>query len=119
MYNTCLLLIECFAVATVDLMVVGGSDAVCSGASVTLHCTLTGDILTWSKKDGDINLVRSLHTTSISDTYQWQLEELDEYRLKSSITFAVGSNFTINCTNFAGGSSSVTLFIEGIIIIHA
>ena len=45
----------------VDLVVIGGSEAQCSGANVTLQCTLTGNVLIWQKADGDYNLVRGEH----------------------------------------------------------
>ena len=86
----------------------------CSGASVTLQCTLTGNILIWKKLDGDINLLRGVHSISSSDnTYQWQLVELDENRLQSSVTFLFNNEITINCTNNAGDSSSITVVTEG------
>ena len=94
-------------------MVVGGSRGVCSGASVTLQCTLTGNLLLWKKPDGDINLVRGLHTTwSGSGTYQWELVELDDTHLQSSLTFTFSNQITINCTNVAY-TSSITIHIEG------
>ena len=105
------------AVATVELLVVENSRYVCSGTSVTLQCSVTGDILTWKKRDGDINLLRNIHTSSVSGPYQWQLEEIDEYKLQSSITFFVSNQFTMNCTNNEGDSSSVTLVVEGNIIL--
>ena len=77
-------------------MVVGGSRGVCSGASVTLQCTLTGDLLVWKKPDGDINLVRGHSTTSGSGTYQWELVELNDTHLQSSLTFTFSNHVTIN-----------------------
>ena len=106
------------AVATVDLVVVGGSQAVCAGASVSLQCTLTGNILVWQTENGDINLVRGLHTSSSSGTYQWQLEELDENELQSTITFVVNNEVTINCSTPQHDLASITLIIEGSIAIY-
>ena len=96
-----------------DLVVVGGSRGVCSGASVTLQCTLTGDILIWNKPDGDINLVRGHSTTSGSGTYQWELVELDNTLLQSSLTFTFLNHITINCTDNEAYTSSITIYIEG------
>ena len=43
--------------ATVDLNLVGDNNALCAGASVTLQCTLTGDLLIWNTPQGALNFV--------------------------------------------------------------
>ena len=95
-------------------MVVGRSQVQCYGATVTLQCTLTGDHLIWQKADGDINLIRGEHTSSTSGSYQWELIELDEYRLKSSISFIINNENIVNCTELVGNRASIHLSIEGI-----
>ena len=85
----------------------------CSGSRVTIQCTLTGNTLVWNKVDGDINLVRGLHTSSSSGSYQWQLQELEGGGLRSLITFVVAYEFTITCIDNEGDFSSVTIVIEG------
>ena len=94
-------------------MVVEGSQSQCYGAAVTLQCTLTGDHLIWETIAGDINLSRGEHTSSTSGSYQWELIELDEYRLKSLISFIVNSENTVNCTELVGNRASIHLSIEG------
>ena len=47
-----------YLVATVDLVVVGGNNAVCTGASsVTLQCMLMGDTITWITPEGALNFL--------------------------------------------------------------
>ena len=86
----------------------------CSGDDVTLQCTLTGDILTWNKRDGDINLVRGTHSGSTQGLYQWELTEIDENCLQSTLTFTVSVEVTLNCTGLeSGDAASIALIIEG------
>ena len=94
-------------------MVIGGSQAQCYGANVILQCTLIGDVLIWQKADGDINLIRGEDTFSTSGSYQQELIELDENRLKSYLSFTLNSEITINCTELVGQAASIHLSIEG------
>ena len=84
----------------------------CLGANVTLQCTVTGSILIWRKHDGDINLIRGLHTNSILGSYQWKLIVLDNDRLQSFITFWFSNQITINCSNNAD-QASIDIVLEG------
>ena len=98
--------------ATIDLVVVGESNAVCSGASVTIHCTLTGDVLTWNTPDGALNFIRGRSSLSESGSYHGRLQELNSTHLISNLTFTFTSQITISCSDGCA-NSSITVTVEG------
>ena len=104
--------------ATVDLVVVGDSNTQCTGASVTLQCTLTGDVLTWITPEGALNFVRGRQDVSNAGSYQAMLTELNSTHLSSRLTFTFDAEITINCSD-TSASNSTTLVIEGMAsIVH-
>ena len=98
-------------------MVVGGTQAQCYGANVRLQCTLTGNILRWKKQDGDINLMRGEDISSSTGLYQWELIELEENQLQSTLRFTFRSNISINCSGFESEPASIYLFIDGNVLL--
>ena len=92
--------------------VVGGLDAVCSGDSVSVQCTLSGDMLTWITPDGALNLLRGRQSIGDAGAYHWILQELDESLLQSTVTFTVTTQTTMTCLD-RSNSSEVTINIEG------
>ena len=95
-------------------MVVGGSPAQCSGASVTLQCTLAGNTLTWNTPDGALNFVRDRGSESDAGSYHGQLWELNSTHLRSTLTFTFSNQIKINCSD-GSASDSTTVTVEGII----
>ena len=100
--------------AAVDLVVVGNNNALCTGASVMLQCTLTGNILTWNTPDGAINFVRGRQDESNAGSYYGQLMEPDATHLRSTLSFIFTVEITINCSDTTASSRSATLVVEGI-----
>ena len=98
--------------ATIDLVVVGGNNAVCSGASVTLQCTLTGDVLSWNTPDGTLNFIRGRSSLSDAGLYNGRLQELNSTHLRSNLTFTFTSQITISCSDGCA-NSSITVTVEG------
>ena len=99
--------------AAVDVVVVGDNNAVCTGASVTLQCTLTGNVLTWNTPDGALNFVRGRQDESNAGSYYGQLMELNATHLRSTLSFTFAAEITINCSETTA-SSTITLTREGI-----
>ena len=97
-------------------MVVGDNNALCTGASVTLQCTLTGDVLTWITPEGALNFVRGRQSESNAGSYQGQLTELNDTHLRSTLTFTFTAPITINCTD-QSASSSINVTVEGMEIV--
>ena len=98
----------------VNLVVVGGSNAQCSGTSVTLQCILAGITLTWNTPIGALNFVRDRGSESYAGSYHGQLFELNSTHLRSTLTFTFSNQITINCSNDSA-SDSITVTVEGII----
>ena len=97
----------------VELVVVGGNSTVCSGASVTLQCTLTGDVLSWNTPDGALNFIRGRSNQSESGPYDGRLQELNSTHLRSNLTFTFTSQITISCSD-GSANISITVTVEGI-----
>ena len=97
----------------VELVVVGGNSAVCSGASVTLQCTLTGNVLTWNTPDGAFNFIQGRSNQSESGPYDGRLQELNSTHLISNLTFTFTSQTIISCSD-GSENTSTTISIEGI-----
>ena len=93
-------------------MAVGGNNAFCSGASVTLQCTLTGDVLSWHIGDRAINFVRGFSSEADAGLYHGQLLELNSTHLRSNLTFTFTSQITISCSD-GSVNTSIKLSIEG------
>ena len=104
------------AVATIELVVVGGNGAFCSGASVTLQCTLTGDVLTWNTPDGALNFIRGRSRESDDGSYHGRLLE-NSTHLRSNLTFTFTSQITISCSD-GSVNASLTISTEGIYCIR-
>ena len=100
--------------ASVDLGVVGDNNALCTGATATLQCTLMGNILTWNTPEGALNFVRGFQSESNAGSYHGQLIELNATHLKSTLTFIFTTEITINCSDTTTTSNSITLVVEGI-----
>ena len=100
-------------VAAVDLVIVGNNNVLCTGASVTLQCTLTGNVLTWNTPDGALNFVRGRQVESNAGSYYGQLVELNATHLQSTLSFIFTAEITINCSDTTA-SNSATLVVEGI-----
>ena len=96
----------------IDLVAVGDNNAVCTGASVTLQCTLTGNVLTWNTPGGALNFVRGFQSESNAGSYYGQLMELNATHLRSTLSFTFTAEITINCSD-ATASSTLTVTIEG------
>ena len=105
------------AVATIELVAVGGNSAVCSGASVTLQCTLTGDGLTWNTPNGELNFVRGRASEPDVGSYHGRLQELNSTHLRSNLTFTFTSQITISCYD-GSANTSTTISTEGIYCIN-
>ena len=101
--------------ANVELLVVGDNNAVCSGASVTLQCTLMGNVLTWNTPEGALNFVRGRQDESNAGSYHARLMEPNATHLISRLSFTFTSEITINCSDNTA-STSTTVTTEGIII---
>ena len=99
--------------AAVDLVIVGDNNVLCTGASVTLQCTLTGNVLTWNTPDGALNFVRGRQVESNAGSYYGQLMEPDATHLRSTLSFIFTAEITINCSDTTA-SNSATLVVEGI-----
>ena len=100
----------------VELVVVGGNSAFCSGASVTLQCTLTGDVLTWNTPDGALNFIRGRSSESDDGPYHGRLLE-NSTHLISNLTFTFTSQITISCSD-GSENTSLTISIEGESVLH-
>ena len=98
--------------AAIELVVVGGKNALCTGASVTLQCTLTGHVLTWNTPEGALNFVRG-GKSEINEIYQGNLEELNDTHIRSTLAFNCSAEITINCTDQMD-QRSTTIIIEGV-----
>ena len=98
----------------IELVAVGGNGAFCSGASVTLQCTLTGDVLTWNTPDGAFNLIRGRPINeSGAGSYHGRLQELNSTHLRSNLTFTFTSQITISCSDDSE-NISITVTVGGI-----
>ena len=98
----------------IELVAVGGNSAVCSGASVTLQCTLTGDVLTWNTPDGVLNFIQGrLINESDAGPYHGRLQELNSTHLRSNLTFTFTSQITISCSD-GSENISITVTVKGI-----
>ena len=95
-------------------MIVGGSIAQCSGASVTLQCTVAGNILIWNTPVGQFFLARGVATGMNRGTHQTQLQVLNETHLKSNLTFIVNYEISVNCTDGGHVARNMTVIIEGV-----
>ena len=100
-------------VAAVDLVVIGDNNVLCTGASVTLQCTLTGNFLTWNSPYGALNFVRGRQDESNGGFYHARLMELNATHLRSTLSFTFSAEITINCSDTTA-SNSATLVVEGI-----
>ena len=98
--------------ATIDLVVVENSVAQCSGASVTLQCTLAGNTLTWNTPDGALTFVRDRSNESEGGSYHGELWEINSTHLRSNITFIITEETSIHCSDEIV-DENVTLSIEG------
>ena len=97
----------------IELVAVGGNSAFCSGASVTLQCTLTGDVLTWDTPDGALNSIRGrLINKSDAGPYHGRLLE-NSTHLRSNLTFTFTSQTIISCSD-GSVNISITVTVEGI-----
>ena len=118
-YNIALFVLVnfCFLVATVELVAVGGKYIACTSESVTLQCTVMGDFLTWNTPEGALNLVRGRQDNTIGGSFQAMLINLNDTHLRSTLTFNITSQTTINCSDINDRTeSTITFFIEGIIM---
>ena len=96
----------------VELVVVGGNNAFCTGVSVTLQCIIKGDTLTWITPEGALNFVRGRQSESNSGGYQGQLQELNDTHLSSTLTFTFNFHITINCTDWSSNNYNSTTLIK-------
>ena len=94
-------------------MVVGGYNAVCSDASVTLQCTLMGNVLTWNTPDGAFNFVRGRQDESNSGSYHARLMEFNATHLISTLSFTFTDEISINCSD-THSSNGTDITIESI-----
>ena len=94
-------------------MVVGGSTAECTSASVTLQCTVTGNSLTWTTPDGQLILIRGVHTDLDRDLYRTQLQEINATHLRSNLTFINNDQISFICTDSENTAEIITVSIEG------
>ena len=101
----------------IELVAVGGNSAVCLDASVTLQCTLTGDVLTWNTPNGGLNFIRNRASESDAGFYHGRLQELNSTHLRSNLTFTFTSQITISCSDDSENTST-TISIEGIYCIR-
>ena len=99
-------------------MVVGGSIAQCSGASVTLQCTVVGNILIWNTPEGQFLLARGVSTGMNRSTYQSQLQVLNETHVRSNLTFTVNAEISVNCTDGCHAARNMSVKIEGIHVLY-
>ena len=100
-------------VATVDLVVVGGNNALCVGMNVTLQCTLMGGVLAWETPEGALNFIRGRQNTTYRGSYYGQLMESNDTHLISTLTFHFKTEITINCSD-TSSIAGTTLIVEGI-----
>ena len=98
--------------ATVDVVVVGGNNALCVGMSVTLQCTLMGSALTWEVPEGAFNFVRGRQNTTYAGSYYGQLMEPNGTHLISTLTFTFTTEITINCSD-TSSIAGTTVIVEG------
>ena len=98
--------------ANVELLVVGGNNAICSGASVTLECTLMGNTLTWNTPEGDFTFIRGREAAPFPSFYYGQLMELNATLLRSTLSFTFTAEVTFNCSSDISDSST-TVVLEG------
>ena len=98
--------------ASVDLGVVGDNNALCTGATATLQCTLMGNVLTWNTPEGALNFDHGFQSEPNAGSYHGQLIELNATHQKSILTFTFTTEITINCSDTTT-SNSVTLVVEG------
>ena len=98
--------------ANVELVVVGGNNAVCSGANVTLQCTLMGNILSWNTPEGDFNFIRGRQAAPFPRFYYGQLMELNGTLLRSTLSFTFTAEITFYCSSDISDSST-TVVLEG------
>ena len=96
-------------------MVVEDSVAQCSGASVTLQCTLAGNTLTWNTPDGALNFVRDRGSESDAGSYHGKFWEINSTHLRSNITFIINKQTLIQCSDNIV-DENITLGIEGVIL---
>ncbi|CAI8001974.1 hypothetical protein GBAR_LOCUS3291, partial [Geodia barretti] len=99
-------------VATVDLVVVGGNNALCVGMSVTLQCTVMGGVLTWETPEGALNFIRGRQNTSYQGSYYGQLMESNDTHLISTLNFTFTTEITINCSD-TSSIAGTTVIVEG------
>ena len=102
--------------ANVELVVVGGNNPVCSNASVTLQCTLMGNILTWNTPEGALNFVRGRQNESYVGSYYATHMELNDTHLISTLSFTITAEITINCSD-THSSDGTTIVIEGMVLV--
>ena len=84
----------------------------CAGDSISVQCTVSGNIVTWNTPEGAINILRGRQSEGYAGSYQWVLEELDGNRLQSTISFTVTSLITMRCSD-GTNSSETTISVEG------
>ena len=99
-------------------MVVRGSIAQCSGASVTLQCTVAGNILIWNTPEGQFFLARGVATGMNRSIYKSQLQALNETHLRSNLTFIVNYEISVNCTDGGHAARNMSVTIEGIDVLY-
>ena len=123
--STELIIFSIYLVATVDLVVVGGNNAVCTGASVTLQCMLMGDTITCITPEGALNFLRGRQNNSKAGSYQGQLLELNETYLRSTLIFNFTPQVTINCSDMTAmnqyslyGRYRTLLCIKEVVSVH-
>ena len=97
--------------AFVDIAVVGGNNAQCTGASVTLQCALMGDVLIWLTPHGAINLFRG-RENDINSHYHAHLMEVNASHLRSTLDFNFTAQITISCSDTTA-MDSATIIVEG------
>ena len=96
-------------------MVVEDSFAQCSGASVTLQCTLAGNTLTWNTPDGALSFVRDRSNKSERGFYHGEFWEINSTHVRSNITFIINKQALIQCSDNIA-LENITLGIEGVIL---
>ena len=99
-------------VATVDLVVVGGNNALCVGMNVTLQCTLMGGVLTWLTPEGALNFFRGRNDAFYTGSYYGQLIEPNGTHLISTLNFTFTTEITINCSD-TRSIDGTTVIVEG------
>ena len=113
--SICCLQLSTSASATIDLVVVKDSVAQCSGASVTLQCTLAANTLIWITPDGALNFVRDRSNESEAGSYHGKLWEINSTHLRSNITFIITEQISIQCSDNIV-DENITLGIEDVIL---